>query len=666
MCGICGVVTDGPPPDVDLVRRMMGRLRHRGPDGSGYFRDHRAALGHTRLAIIDTAGGAQPLCNEDENLWITFNGEIFNYVELGEELRRLGHTFRTASDTEVVVHAWEEWGESCFSRFNGQWALALWDRRAERLVLSRDRLGVRPLFFRRDGRGLAFASEVKALFADPSVPRELDPAGLDQTFTYWSTVAPRTIFRGIEQLEPGYVAMLDRDGFRTAPYWSISFPEQGRETGQDTAENAAALRERIIEATRLRFLRSDVPVGAYLSGGIDSSVTAAVIARYTEAPLHTFSLRFDDGEFDEGDYQQKMAAELGAQHQDIVVSHADVAEVFPDVVRHTETPILRSAPAPLFLLSRLVRDHGYKVVVTGEGADEVLAGYDIFREARVRLFWSRDPQSRKRDRAAELLYPWMARSPGRAPAFARSFFGQNLDPDDPALSHRPRWDSTAAVKALLSPGTREAVDGSDARDVTSMMPAGSELWDPLARAQWLEMTTLLPGYILASQGDRMLMANSVEGRFPFLDRDVVELANGLPARHKLCGLDEKHLLKRAFADLVPEEILHRPKQPYRAPDAASFFSREQQPEWLREVTSPAAVRAAGVFDPGQVSGLFAKCARTGGLRMGNTDNMRVLAVLSTQLVHQQFIAGDGSGPGDDAPPEPVLVVDLVNRKRSTP
>ena len=197
------------------------------------------------------------------------------------------------------------------------------------------------------------------------------------------------------------------------------------------------------------------------------------------------------------------------------------------------------------------------------------------------------------------------------------------------------------------------------------MPAGSESWDPLARAQWLEMTTLLPGYILASQGDRMLMANSVEGRFPFLDRDVVELANGLPARHKLCGLDEKHLLKRAFADLVPEEILHRPKQPYRAPDAASFFSGEQ-PEWLREVTSPAAIEAAGVFDPGQVAGLFAKCMRTGGARMGNTDNMRALAVLSTQLVHQQFIAGDGLGPADDSPPEPAVVADMVNRQRSTP
>ena len=665
MCGICGVVTDGPPPEVGLITSMMGRLRHRGPDGSGYFRDDRAALGHTRLAIIDTAGGTQPLCNEDGNVWVTFNGEIFNYVELGEELHRRGHTFRTASDTEVIVHAWEEWGESCFSRFNGQWALALWDRREQRLILSRDRLGVRPLFYARDGRRLVFASEVKALFADPTVPRELDPAGLDQTFTYWSTVAPRTIFRGIEQLEPGYVAVLDRDGFRMSPYWSISFPEQGQEAGQDTAANAEALRERIIEATRLRFLRSDVPVGAYLSGGIDSSVTAAVIARYTDAPLHTFSLRFDDGEFDEGDYQQKMAAELGAQHQDIVVSHADVAEVFPQVVWHTETPILRSAPAPLFLLSRLVRDNGYKVVVTGEGADEVLAGYDIFREARVRLFWSRNPESRKRDRAAELLYPWMARSPGRAPAFARSFFGQNLDPADPAISHRPRWDSTSAVKALLSPGTRDAVERSEAQDVTALMPEGSESWDPLARAQWLEMTTLLPGYILASQGDRMLMANSVEGRFPFLDRDVVELANGLPARHKLCGLDEKHLLKRAFADLVPEEILHRPKQPYRAPDAASFFAGEP-PERLREVTSPAAIEAAGVFDPAQVAGLFAKCARTRGARMGNTDNMRVLAVLSTQLVHQQFIAHDGAGPGENAPPEPLMVADMVNGKRSNP
>jgi asparagine synthase (glutamine-hydrolysing) len=665
MCGICGMVSYAAPPDLTLLRRMMGRLGHRGPDGNGWYRDQRAALGHTRLAIIDTAGGAQPLCNEDGTVWVTFNGEIFNYVELGEELRQRGHAFRTAADTEVIVHAWEEWGEECFSRFNGQWAFALWDRRAERLVLSRDRLGVRPLFFTRLPTGLLFASEVKSIFADPSVERAFDPAGLDQTFSLWSPVAPRTAYRGIEQLEPGHYAVLDRDGLRKASYWSITFPERGRELSQDVQENAAALRERIIEATRLRFLRSDVPVGAYLSGGIDSSVTAAVIARYTDAPLHTFSLRFADGEFDEGQYQKQMSALLGTQHQDVMVSRSEIAAIFPDVVRHAETPIVRAAPAPLFLLSKLVRENGYKVVVTGEGADEVLAGYDIFREARVRLFWSRDPGSAKRTRAAELLYPWMARSPGRVPAFARSFFGRNLDPSDPALSHRPRWDSTAVIKSMLSGDMQDRIERADAGDIVAAMPSGSENWDPLSRGQWLEMTTLLAGYVLASQGDRMLMANSVEGRFPFLDRDVVDFANTLPARHKLFGLEEKYLLKRAFADLVPEDIIHRTKQPYRAPDAASFFAGGS-PAWFTEVTSERAVTAAGVFEPSVVAGLLAKCRRTGGENMSNTDNMRVLAVVSTQLTHESFIAGGGQKTLDRALPDPSVAVDLLTDDRSAP
>jgi asparagine synthase (glutamine-hydrolysing) len=663
MCGICGIVTTAAPPDLQLLRRMMGRLAHRGPDGNGYYRDARAALGHTRLAIIDTQGGAQPLCNEDETLWITFNGEIFNYVELGEELRRLGHVFRTASDTEVIVHAWEQWGPDCFDRFNGQWALALWDTREQRLVLSRDRMGVRPLYYTRTPQSLVFASEVKSLFADPRVGRQFDPAGLDETLTYWSPMAPRTVFEGIEQLPPGHFAVLDRAGWRTAPYWSIDFPQRGREASQDVEENARELRDRVIEATRLRFLRSDVPVGAYLSGGIDSSVTAAVIARYTDAPLRTFSLRFSDAEFDEGQYQKQMSATLGTQHEDIVVSPADVAAVFPQVIRHAETPILRAAPAPLFLLSKLVADNGYKVVVTGEGADEVLAGYDVFREARVRLFWSRNPTSAKRSAAAELLYPWMARSPGSMPAFARSFFGRNLDPEDPALSHRPRWDSTSVLKSMLSGDIRAAIDASPPTDVVSLMPASSRDWDPLSRGQWLEMSTLLAGYILASQGDRMLMANSVEGRFPFLDRDVVEFANGLPARHKLFGLDEKFLLKKAFSDLVPEDILSRPKQPYRAPDAASFFAGGS-PEWLAEVTSTGAVRDAGVFDPAQVSGLLGKCVRTGGDRMSNTDNMRALAIVSTQLIHHHFIATNDWTDNERSLAAPLIAIDHVTEDRS--
>ena len=660
MCGICGLVTGGPPPEMDLLLGMMARLKHRGPDGSGYLRDEGAGLGHTRLAIVDTAGGAQPLSNEDGSLWISFNGEIFNYVELGAELRARGHRFRTASDTEVIVHAWEEWGEQAFNRFNGQWAVALWDRTRRRLILSRDRLGVRPLYYALSGDRLVFASEIKALFADPTIPRVLDPVGLNETFTYWSTVAPRTPFAGIQQLEPGHVAIMDADGFRSHPYWSIDFPPRGEEPSQDTQANADALRERLVEASRLRFVRSDVPVGAYLSGGIDSAVTAAVVTRYTDAPLDTFSLRFADAEFDEGRYQQLMAARLGTRHHDVVVSEREIADVFPQVIRHAEAPLLRAAPAPLFLLSRLVRDSGYKVVVTGEGADEVLGGYDIYREARVRQFWTRDPSSEVRGRAAELLYPWMARSPGRAPAFARGFFSQHLDATDPAMSHRPRWQSTAALKNLLTEDARAACSvGAAPDDLIARMPTHSGEWDQLSRAQWLEMTTLLPGYILASQGDRMLMANSVEGRFPFLDAEVVALANMLPARHKLLGLEEKYLLKRAFADVLPREILQRPKQPYRAPDAASFCAPDA-PDWVGDITGADAVTSVGLFEPRAVQGLFAKARRNSGRDLGNTDNMRVLAILSTQLLHHLFIAGDG-GNSTDSPTTPLTAIDLTRQ-----
>lgn len=664
MCGICGIVTDGPPPDLSVVTAMMGRLSHRGPDGSGYLRDHRAVLGHTRLSLIDFAGGAQPIGNEDGNVWVTFNGEIFNYLEIGAELRDRGHRFASRSDTEVIVHAWEEWGADCFNRFNGQWAIGIWERRENRLILARDRLGVRPLYYHLTPGRIAFASEVKALFADPAVPRGLDPTGLDQILTYWSTVAPRTPFEGISQLPPGHVAYFDAAGFRSEPFWRIDFPARGQEPSQDLDENAEQLRELLIRATRLRFERSDFPVGAYLSGGLDSAVTAAAIRHFTDADLDTFSLRFADAEFDEGGYQQRMAQQLGTRHQDIVVSNRDIAEVFPQVIWHAESPILRTAPAPLLLLSRLVRSSGYKVVVTGEGADEVLGGYDIYREAKVREFWSRGPDSALRSRAAELLYPWLARNPGQAPAFARSFFGQDLDPADPAMSHRPRWNSTGALKSMLTQATREAIAGRPEPDLAAALPPASAGWDSLSRAQWLEMTTLLPGYILASQGDRMLMANSVEGRFPFLDRDVVDFANALPARHKLFGLDEKFLLKYAFADLVPQEIRNRPKQPYRAPDAASFFFDGATPDWVDDALSPDALLASGIFDPRQVAGLAAK-ARSRSSRFGNTDNMRVVAVLSTQLLHRQFITEGGAWADHQLPPEPLHIIDLVAAERET-
>lgn len=661
MCGICGIVSFGPPPDPQLVSDMVGTLAHRGPDDCAVLVDHPAVLGHARLSLIDVAGGAQPFGNEDGSIWVSFNGEIFNYVELGRELRSLGHALVTSSDTEVIVHAYEEWGTSCFEHFNGQWALAIWESRRRRLVLARDRLGVRPLYYRRPGStSIAFASEVKTLFVDPGVTRHLDPAGLGEVWTHWSCVAPTTVFEGILQLPPGHVGTFDADGFRVEPYWTLDFPARGAEPQQDLEENAATLRALVTRATRLRFERSDFPVGAYLSGGLDSAVTAAAIRHFTDADLATFSVRFPDSEFDESPFQQMMVDRLGTTHHHIDVSHRDIAEVFPDVVWHAESPLLRTAPAPLFLLSRLVRQSGYKVVVTGEGADEVLGGYDIYREARVRQFWARHPDSEVRDHAVALLYPWLTRNPGLAPAFARSFFGADLDVEDLAMSHRPRWNSTAAVTTLLTPDLRRALDASPATRLTERMPSSATDWDPLSRAQWLEIATLLPGYILASQGDRMLMAHSVEGRFPFLDSDVVDFASTLPARHKLFGLEEKFILKRAFADLVPAEIVARPKQPYRAPDAASFFV-EGMPEWVAEVTSPRALSAAGVFDRGQVDGLMAK-ARRRSHSFGNTDNMRMLSVLSTQLLHDQFVVG--SRLRRQGAPANVRVIDLTTRKEN--
>lgn len=644
---------------------MIGRLHHRGPDSSGYYRDDHVALGHARLAIIDLEGGAQPLSNEDGTVWVTFNGEIFNYVELAEELQAKGHVMATRSDTEVIVHAWEEWGPGCFDRFNGQWGLALWDTRGGRrkLVFSRDRLGIRPLYFARSGKRLLFGSEIKALFADASLERAFDTNGMAEVMQFWCPVAPRTVFKGVEELQPGHYAVLEGGELHSSPYWQIGFPEAGTEEGQDEAANAEQLREHLIKASQLRFQRADVPVGAYLSGGIDSSVTTAIVTEFTEAPLRTFSLRFADTEFDEGRHQGEMVARLGTDHRDVSVSTRDIGECFPEVVWHAERPLLRTAPAPLFLLSKLVRESGYKVVVTGEGADEVLAGYDIYREAAVRRFWARDPSSKLRSEIVKRLYPWMVRNPAQAPAFARAFFGKDLDLADPGLSHRPRWNTTRQLRMMLSPSWRQAMNDAPVADqLLARLPREHEKWSNLGRDQWIEMTTLLSGYILSAQGDRMLMANSVEGRFPFLDCELVDFASKLPARHKLLGLDEKHILKAACGEMLPRAIKERPKQPYRAPDAASFFYQVKALDYVDDLTTKERIERAGIFNPVAVERLMAKCRRVGGIRMSNTDNMRIVAILSTMLLHDQYIESDGRGWSNEVPAEPMTIIDRVGTK----
>jgi asparagine synthase (glutamine-hydrolysing) len=644
MCGIAGVLSlragSGPIP-LEALGRMAAALRHRGPDEMGAYRDARCGLAHTRLSIIDLSTGQQPLCNEDGSLWISFNGEIFNYVELRVELEALGHAFRTRSDTEVIVHAWEAWGEDAFRRFNGQWAVALWDERAQRLVLSRDPLGVRPIYYaEHDGR-LWFGSEVKALFAgEPGLRRAIDPRGLAEVFTFWSTVPPRTVFDGVHELEPGHVRVYVDGSVTDRAYWVPAYPESRANGFAGSFEDAAeATRAALEQATRLRMLRSDVPVGSYLSGGIDSSLVAALGLRAMGGNFQTFSLRFQDAEYDETGFQRMMVERLGSQHHEVVCSRADIARVFPDVIEHTERPILRTAPAPLFLLSRLVRDNGIKVVLTGEGADEMFAGYDLFREARLRRFWARQPGSTARPRLLERLYPYLERSPVAQAAMARQFFGQDLESwRSPGFGHGTRWRGAAALRRLLSADVQAAIRGYDpVGEQLARLPEGFARWTALAQDQFIEVRTLLSAYLLSSQGDRMLMANSVEGRFPFLDRDVVALANSLPDRYKLAGLDEKAVLKKVAGDLVPDAILSRKKQPYRAPDALSFVG-EGSPAWIDEVLSEASIAGAGLFDTELAGRFHRKCRdRQVDSQFSNADNMALVGLLSTQLLHRAFI-----------------------------
>ena len=658
MCGIAGIIHTSDrhdPPRVELLRSMVNAVRYRGPDEYGVYRDAHAGLVHARLSLIDLTSGQQPLANEDETLWIIFNGEIFNYIELRRELEPLGHRFRTHSDTEVVVHAFEEWGDRCFGRFNGQWALALWDNVRRRLVLSRDRIGVRPLFVHEDQGVLRFASEVKAIFADPRVPREIDPRGMEQTFSYWASVAPVSLYRGIEEVPPGSVRVYDVHGKKTEHlFWRPSYPADGgrgdvRLSLRDATE---VLREKLRRATELRMLRADVPVGSYLSGGLDSSLTALMGRKAKQGDFRTFSLRFADAEFDETVYQRMLVATLDSAHVEVEVTRSDIARVFPEVIRHTERPILRTAPAPMYILSKAVREAGIKAVLTGEGADEMLAGYDIFREAKIRQFWSRQPDSKVRPLLFDRIYPYLARSPQQAKGMALEFWKRGLDRAGlPGFSHEPRWSSTASTKRLFSEQLKEAIAGNPAPDVLASLPQEFASWDLLGQSQYLEVATLLSSYLISSQGDRMLMANSVEGRFPFLDADVMEFANNLPSDYKLAILDEKHILKCVAKGFIPDPIVQRKKQAYRAPDAISFVGPDA-PDYVADAFSPEALSSAGLFDVHAARKLYTKCATrardsSGEALFSNTDNMAFVGILSSQLMHRMFIQGNGnSGEGD--------------------
>ncbi len=634
MCGIGGIIDYyGQENSRGNIEAMLRSISYRGPDESGVYLSALAAIGNVRLSIIDIEGGQQPLSDPTGRFWIVFNGEIFNYKELRNDLEKRGNTFQTKSDTEVLVQLYAVYGSKCLSLLNGQFSFAIWDKQLEELFVARDRVGIRPFFYNiRDGV-FSFASEIKSLFQQKKISREFLPESISQVYTFWTAISPNTVFKGIYELPPGHFATFSRIGLTIQKFWELSFNKP--ESNLSFQDSVDGFHELFSDAVRIR-LRADVEVAAYLSGGIDSSATVAYIKDIEPGILNTFSIGFEEKDFDESAYQNEASKYFGTTHKSMICTSKNISDSFPKVIWHSETPILRTAPAPMLLLSELVRKNNIKVVVTGEGSDEILAGYDIFKEAKIKRFWASQPESKIRPLLLKKLYPYLSQMKDVNPKLLRSFYGYKLeDINNPFYSHLLRWNNSNHIKKHFSERIKQTLkDYSVLDELEKKLPADFDSWDQLAKSEWLETTIFMSGYLLSSQGDRMGMANSIEGRYPFLDYRVIEFCSSLPADYKLNGLNEKYLLKKLLKNRIPESIIKRSKQAYRAP-IKSVFLANKSADYVKEMLSEPYFRKVDVFNFDSVSGLIAKIERTGV--SSEIENMVLSAVISTHLLYYQFI-----------------------------
>lgn len=635
MCGITGYIDKTEKPNLQLINRMLTRIHHRGPDECGIYTDESIGFGSVRLSIIDIEGGQQPMPNEDLCLWIAFNGEIFNYIELRAELESKGHKFRTKSDTEVIVHLYEEFGEECLTKLNGQFSFSIWNKKTEELFLARDRVGIRPLYYYNNSDLFVYGSEIKAIFEHPKVKREISAQGISETLTFWTTITPNTVFEGIKECPPGHFIKVKKNGIEVQKYWELNFATPGNYYPGSFEEATSDFEELFRDSVKIR-LRADVPVAAYLSGGLDSSATTAFIKKIEPAILQTFSVGFTESEFDESEYQTIASEYLTTKHIAFECSSKEIADNFPKVVWHSEMPLLRTSPSPMLSLSEKVKENKIKVVITGEGADELLAGYNIFKENKIRRFWAKDPKSRIRPLLLKKLYPYITALQKANPNAIKMFFAYKLgETDSPIYSHLLRWKNSSNIKKHFSSKIQQELAEFDVyANLLRNFDGKLDELDPLAKAQHIEIALFMSGYLLSAQGDRMGMANSVEGRYPFLDHRIIEFCASLPPDFKLKGLNEKVLLKSMMKGKLPESIIGRTKQAYRAPILESFLGADA-PEYISEILSSDLIVEAGIFNPDSVSNLLRKMKS--GKAYSEIDNMALTGIISTQLLYKQFI-----------------------------
>jgi asparagine synthase (glutamine-hydrolysing) len=627
MCGIAGIARrDGTGPvDAALLGRMLDLLRHRGPDAEGSFVADGIGLGSRRLSIIDLETGDQPIANEDGTVVVVCNGEIYNYVELRAELSARGHAFRTKSDTEVIVHLYEEEGVDCVRGLRGMFAIALWDSSRRRLFLSRDRFGIKPLHYAETTRGLCFASEQKAILAVGDVPREINPHAVADIFTLGFVAAPSTMFAGIRQLLSGTSLTFEQGRVSFHRYWDPAFPSREDPTPRlGEREWAEALREKLEESVRLH-LRSDVAVGAWLSGGLDSSAVVALMLRQLGVPVHAASLGFDIPGMDEIRTQRTLRdfPEYKLISRFRTCTLADFARL-PEALWFSEGPNTSGLDiVRLLTAEESARD--VKVILTGEGADEVFGGYRYFQFERLLRPLARLPQPVKRAMVLGSLLPQ------RFPRASGMILAR---PEMSADRYRVAvgWTRFAEAKQLFSPDLASRVAGLGAAEWDVAPPAGFSSWHPFTQLQYYDLTVRLPSFVNHTL-DRASMARSVEARVPFLDHELVELAARIPPSLKMKGLREKHILREAVADCLPREIANRRKRGLNAPTAA--WLRAPLPEFASDLFSEASLRKKGYFDPAGVRRCLTE-HRAGH----NARTYELFGVLSLQLWDEIFLQGN--------------------------
>ncbi len=635
MCGIAGIVAARrlAPGDADRARRMGAVLRHRGPDESGFHLDDQAALAHRRLSIIDLASGQQPMCNEDRSTWISYNGEIYNHADVRRTLEGAGHHYRTRSDTETVIHAYERWGAECVHRFRGMFAFAMWDSRRERLLLARDRLGIKPLYWARVGDRILFASEIKAILASGLVEARANEERLPELLSTRYISGSETLFKGIFKLLPGHTLSFDRGEVTINRYWDV--PIRGRSSRSTAPLHAGVVRdfrELLEESVALR-LMSDVPLGVFLSGGIDSSVIAALMARRVGRPIETFSVAFDERAFSELEYSRQVADVIGAIRHEVVIGDEDFFGALPRLVWHEDEPIAHPSSVPLYFVSQLARDH-VTVVLTGEGSDELLAGYGKYPRAlwnwRLGEAWSRVVPGAMRSAVASKVVPHL---PARLHRYARRSFL--------SVPHTPEatfFDNFAAVPVAaqrqLLAGRLASLAGPEAAYAGSLDWFGrsADADSLLDRVLYTDMKTYLVELLMKQ--DQMSMAASIESRVPFLDHVLVEFAAQLPSRYKLSGFTTKRILREAARDLLPASILSRPKMGFPVPFAG--WARNGWQHVLREVLLDRRTLQRGLFSGPAVAALITDHE---GERTEGGDIL--WSLLNLELWYRTFVDGDG-------------------------